>query len=61
MKIFQRRFVVYFISMLIIPAGIAYLFNLDRNVDLFFFVRAFAIALLLTLLYYILLKRTGKV
>jgi len=60
MNIFQPRFVIFFICMLIIPAGVSYLAGWDRNVDILFFGRAFAIAFFITVLYYLLIKRQSE-
>lgn len=60
MNILQPRFLFFFFGMLIIPAGVSYLAGWDRNVDVLFFGRAFAIAFFMTVLYYLLVKRHSE-
>ena len=60
MKILQRRYFIFFLVMLILPAGISYLAGLDTNVDYLFFLKAFAIAFFLTVLYYLMVKNYSE-
>jgi hypothetical protein len=62
MKIQQLRFPVFFLVMLVLPAGFSYLAGFDTHLDYFFFVRAFSIAFCLTVFYYLMLKnKAGKI
>ena len=56
MEILKTRFIIFFLVMLILPAGISYLAGWDRNVDSLFFVRAFGIAFFLTVFYFLWMK-----
>ena len=60
MNIFQPRFLIFFMVMLILPAGISYLAGFDRNVDYLFFLKAFSIAFFITVLYYLMVKNYSK-
>ena len=59
MEILKTRFIIFFLVMLILPAGISYLAGWDRNVDSLFFVRAFGIAFFLTVFYFLWMKNGG--
>lgn len=62
MKIQQLRFLIFFLVMLVLPAGFSYLAGFDTQLDYFFFVRAFSIAFCLTVFYYLMLKnKAGKI
>lgn len=60
MKILQRRYFIFFLVMLIVPAGISYLAGFDTNVDYLFFLKAFSIAFFLTVLYYLMVKNYSE-
>lgn len=60
MKIFQTRYLMFFLVMLILPAGISYLAGWDRNVDQLFVLKAFAIAFFITVLYYLMVKNYNE-
>lgn len=61
MKILQSRYFVFFLVVLIFPAGISYLAGWEQTLDYLFFVRAISIAFFLTVFYYLLVKnKTGK-
>ncbi|MEJ7780288.1 MAG: hypothetical protein WKF68_11940 [Daejeonella sp.] len=60
MKIFQIRFLIFFIVMLIIPGTISYLGGFDKNFDGLFVLKAFAIASFMTVLYYLLVKNYNR-
>lgn len=60
MKIFQTRYLMFFLVMLIVPAGISYLAGWDRNVDQLFVLKAFAIAFFITVLYYLMVKNYNE-
>lgn len=55
-KIWQAKYQVFFIWMLIIPGLIAYLGGWDTQFDYLFLLKAFAIALLSTVIYFILTR-----
>ncbi|MES3016936.1 MAG: hypothetical protein V4721_04115 [Bacteroidota bacterium] len=56
MKIYQTRFLIFFIVMLIVPGAISYYGGWDTKLDGFFVLKAFSIACFMTVLYYLLLK-----
>ncbi|MEJ7694706.1 hypothetical protein [Daejeonella sp.] len=56
MKIYQARFLIFFIVMLIVPGAISYFGRWDTRLDGFFVLKAFSIACFMTVLYYLLLK-----
>lgn len=60
MKIFQLRFLIFFIVMLIIPGLISYLGGFDKNLDGPFILKAFGIASFMTVLYYLILKNYSR-
>ncbi len=60
MKIFQTRYLIFFLVMLIVPAGVAYLGGWDRNVDQLFILKAFSIAFFITVLYYLMVKNFNE-
>jgi len=60
MKILQPRYIIFFLVMLIVPAGISYLAGFDTNVDYLFFLKALSIAFFITVLYYLLIKNYGE-
>ena len=57
MKILQPRFLVFFFVVLVIPPVVSYIGGWDRSLDYLFFLKAFAIAFLLTVVYYLLIKK----
>ena len=59
MKILQPRYIIFFLVMLILPAGISYLAGFDTNVNHLFFLKALSIAFFMTVLYYLLIKNYG--
>jgi hypothetical protein len=60
MKILQPRYIIFFLVMLILPAGISYLAGFDRNVNYLFFLKALSIAFFITVLYYLLVKNYSE-
>lgn len=60
MKIFQTRYLIFFLVMLIIPAAVSYIGGWDRNIDQIFVLKAFAIAFFITVLYYLLVKNYNE-
>lgn len=56
MKIFQIRYLIFFLVVLIIPPAVSYFAGFDTNVNYLFFLKAFSIACFLTVLYYLLIK-----
>lgn len=56
MKLQQPRFLIFFVVMLILPAGLSYLAGFETTFDSFFYIRAFAIAFCLTVFYYLIVK-----
>lgn len=60
MKIFQTRYLIFFLLMLIIPAAVSYIGGWDRNIDQLFVLKAFAIAFFITVLYYLLVKNYNE-
>lgn len=60
MKIFQTRFLIFFLVMLIVPPAASYFGDFDRNINYLFFLKAFSIASFLTVLYYLLVKNYGE-
>ncbi|WP_276345512.1 hypothetical protein [Daejeonella sp. JGW-45] len=56
MKIYQPRFVIFFLVMLIVPGMISYIGGWDTKLDRLFVLKAFSIACFMTVLYYLLLK-----
>ena len=56
MKIYQTRFLIFFVVMLIVPGTISYIGGWDRRFDGLFILKAFSIASFMTVLYYLLLK-----
>ena len=60
MKIFQTRYLIFFLVMLIVPGGLSYLGGWDRNVDQLFVLKAFSIAFFITVLYYLLVKNINE-
>jgi hypothetical protein len=60
MKIFQTRFLIFFVVMLIVPGAISYLGGWDPNFNGLFILKAFSIAFFMTVLYYLLLKNSIK-
>lgn len=60
MKILQRRYFIFFLVMLILPAGISYLAGFDTNVNYLFVLKAFSIAFFLTVLYYLMVKNYSE-
>ena len=60
MKILQQRYIIFFLVMLILPAGISYLAGFDTNVNYLFFLKAFSIAFFITVLYYLLVKNYNE-
>ncbi|WP_026896918.1 hypothetical protein [Daejeonella oryzae] len=58
MEIFQARYIIFFLVVLIVPAGFSYLAGIERNADYLFFVRAFGIAFFLTVFYYLYMKNS---
>ena len=60
MKILQPRYIIFFLVMLIVPAGISYLAGFDTNVDYLFFLKALSIAFFITVLYYLLIKNYSE-
>ncbi len=56
MKIFQTRYLIFFLVMLIVPGTISYFGGWDTNLDGLFVLKAFSIACFMTVLYYLLLK-----
>lgn len=55
--ILQAKYIVFFVWMMIIPGAIAYIGGWDRTLDYLFFLKAFSIALLSTVVYFILVRR----
>ncbi|MFA5245562.1 MAG: hypothetical protein WC380_09690 [Pedobacter sp.] len=60
MKIFQTRYLVFFLVMLIVPPAASYYGGFDKNVNYLFFLKAFSIASFLTVLYYLLVKNYSE-
>lgn len=60
MKIFQARYLIFFLVMLIVPAGVSYLGGWDKNVDQLFVLKAFSIAFFITVLYYLMVKNFNE-
>lgn len=60
MSIFQTRFLLFFCWVFIIPAATAYFAGWDTSLDYLFFLKAFAIAFLITVAYYMLEKNREK-
>lgn len=60
MKIFQTRYMVFFLVMLIVPPAASYYGGFDKNVNYLFFLKAFSIASFLTVLYYLLVKNYSE-
>ncbi|MEO8795908.1 MAG: hypothetical protein ABI390_10600 [Daejeonella sp.] len=60
MEILQKKYLIFFVVVLILPAGISYLAGWDRNVDYLFYVRAFGIAFFLTVFYFLYNKNTDN-
>lgn len=60
MKIFQTRYLIFFLVMLIVPPAASYYGGFDRNVNYLFFIKAFSIASFLTVLYYLLVKNYSE-
>ena len=60
MKILQPRYIIFFLVMLILPAGISYLAGFDTNVNSLFFLKALSIAFFMTVLYYLLVKNYSE-
>jgi hypothetical protein len=60
MKIFQTRFLIFFLVMLIVPAAVSYLGGWDQNVDYLFVLKAFSIAFFITVLYYLMVKNYNE-
>lgn len=56
MDILKPRFLIFFIWVFIIPATVAYVAGWDRSLDYLFFLKAFAIAFIITVAYYMLEK-----
>jgi hypothetical protein len=56
MKIYQTRFLFFFLVMLIVPGAISYAGGWDTTVNGLFVLKAFSIACFMTVLYYLLLK-----
>jgi hypothetical protein len=60
MKIFQTRFLIFFLVMLIVPAAVSYLGGWDQNLDYLFVLKAFSIAFFMTVLYYLMVKNYNE-
>jgi hypothetical protein len=60
MKIFQARYIIFFIWMMIVPAAVSYFGGWDKDLNLLFVGRAFALAFFTTVLYYLLVKRYNE-
>lgn len=56
MQIYQSRFLIFFLVMLVVPGAISYLGGWDTNLNGLFVLKAFSIACFMTVLYYLLLK-----
>ncbi len=56
MKIYQTRFLIFFLVMLIVPGAISYFGGWDATINGLFVLKAFSIACFMTVLYYLLLK-----
>ena len=56
MKIYETRFLIFFLVMLVVPGAISYFGGWDTKLDGLFVLRAFSIACFMTVLYYLLLK-----
>ncbi len=61
MKFLQPRFFIFFLVMLIVPAGISYLAGFDTNLNYLFVLKAVSIAFFLTVLYYLLIKNASGI
>ncbi|MGB4775154.1 MAG: hypothetical protein WBP45_08280 [Daejeonella sp.] len=60
MKIFQPRYIIFFIWMFIVPASVSYFGGWDKHIDALFLGRAFALAFFTTVLYYLVVKRYNE-
>jgi hypothetical protein len=60
MKIFQTRYLIFFLVMLIVPGTVSYLGGWDTNLDYLFALKAFSIAFFMTVLYYLLVKNYSE-
>lgn len=56
MKIFQFRYLIFFLVVLVVPPAVSYFAGFDTKIDYLFFFKAFSIASFLTVLYYLLVK-----
>ena len=56
MSIYQTRFLVFFLVMLVVPGAISYFGGWDTKLNGLFVLKAFSIACFMTVLYYMLLK-----
>ncbi|WP_411274004.1 hypothetical protein [Daejeonella sp.] len=56
MKIYETRFLIFFVVMLVVPGAISYYGGWDTKLDGLFVLKAFSIAFFMTVLYYLLLK-----
>lgn len=59
-RILQPKYLIFFVWMLIIPALISFFGGWDTNVDYLFFLKAFAIALLSTVVYFLIDRRMSR-
>jgi len=60
MNILQPKFIIFFVWMLIVPAGVAYFGGYDTNLDFLFFMKALGIAWVATIVYFLIEKRRFK-
>lgn len=59
-KILQPRYIIFFLVMLILPAGFSYLAGFDTNFNYLFVLKAFSIAFFITVLYFLLVKNYSE-